>query len=54
MKNIKYIYDIVYNQYRDVYVVYKNNEEHFIAVGIFESPSRKECREYIKMIKERT
>ena len=51
MEKIKYKYDIVYNQYRGVYVVYKNNEEHFIAVGVFESPSRKECREYIKKIK---
>lgn len=48
---MKYTYDIVYNEYKKLYVVYKNNEEHFIAKGIFESPSRKECREYIKLLK---
>lgn len=50
MKKIKYTYDVVFNKYKGEYVVFKNNEEHFIAIGIFSSPIRKECTEYIRKI----
>ena len=51
MNKIKFAYDIVKNDYKGEYVVFKNCEERFIAKGVFHSPSKKECLEYIKSIK---
>ena len=47
----KFTYDIVKNDYTGEYVVFKNCEERFIAKGIFHSPSRKECVEWLKTYK---
>lgn len=51
--NIKFTYDIVKNDYTGEYVVFKNCEERFIAKGVFHSPSKKECLEYIKNINKK-
>ena len=51
--NIKFNYEIVKNDYTGEYIVFKNCEERFIAKGIFHSPSKKECLEYIKSINKK-
>lgn len=53
MNKLKFTYDIVKNNYKGEYIVFKNCEERFIAKGIFHSSNRKECLEYIKTLKEK-
>lgn len=48
---MKWEYSIVYNNYQQKYIVFKENEERFVAVGVFKSECRKDCVEYIKKIK---
>lgn len=49
----KFTYDIVKNDYTGEYVVFKTLNECFNFKGVFHSPSRKKCVEYIKKEKKR-
>jgi hypothetical protein len=49
----KFTYDIIYNSYQQKYVVFKTNGECFNTKGIFSSPSRKKCIEWLKTYKRK-
>lgn len=49
----KFTYDIIYNTYQQKYVVFKTNGEGFNTKGIFSSPKRKECLEWLKSYKSK-
>lgn len=53
MTKRKFTYDIVKNDYTGEYIVFKTLNECFNFKGVFHSPSRKECLEYIKNIKKK-
>lgn len=50
---IKYTYSIHKNKESGEYVVFKENEEHFISLGVFHSKDKKLCLEYIKNINKK-
>ena len=53
MDGMKITYDIVKNDYTGEYIVFKTFNEFFNFRGVFHSPKRKDCVEYIKSIKKK-
>ena len=41
-------YDIVYNRYQDIWVVFREDYAHLSVRPIFKADTRKECSEWLK------
>ena len=41
-------YDIVYNHYQDIWVVFRTDYTHLSVRPVFKATTRKECAEWLK------